>query len=486
MSSIHIENGKDNKALLKSDFLPIIREHLSCYDPASKFLKERNPHYPERRYSITKGGKFECGLLFTIIEALKELNIYSPTDIDISRDVFAKINPKLPLNDDQLAELTIEPYDYQRESVLRMSQNGRGTVLIATGGGKTLIMSLFLKSIFENFGVKKTLVIVPSIQLVEQTYSDMIQYGLSPDMVSKWSGNNDFKNSNIIIAGVDILLSENSDLSFLSDIEILVIDEVHILKKSNMINSIVDKIPTMNRFGFTGTLPEEPIDQWNIFGRIGRVIYQKTSNELMGQSVISKAKIHIVKLQYSTQTHLELFDLTEKDRKAGYKTEFEFCINNEFRNNVIASICKVAKNNTLIMVDRIQHGELLYDKLQKETDRKVFFIHGGVDVDQREALKKIMEENHDVLCLAISKVFSTGISIKNIHNIIFCTPGKAKVKIIQSIGRGLRLHSSKQLLKVFDIADVFHYSSKHLEKRMQLYDQENLKYEIRDLEEKRA
>jgi superfamily II DNA or RNA helicase len=481
MYNLSFETLNGNKALVRSDALSLIRDQLSVSDPAARFIKKKNPYYPDRKYCITKSGKFEIGLFYEIINCAKKINAL--TDIKYDSKFSAKLLPKINVpNPDKLAEMPMTPYDYQRDAVLSMFNSGRGTILVGTGGGKTLIMSLFIKTIFQQLKPMKTLVIVPSIQLVEQTYSDMISYGIPEELVSKWSGNNTFRNTEIIIAGVDILQSKESDVSFIKDVKILIIDEVHILKKENQINFIVDSTTTPNRFGFTGTLPENLIDQWNIFGKIGRVIYQRKSDELRNDKVISPVKVNIVNISYSTKTLLQLSEMVDHN-KNNYQKEIEFSISNQFRNDIISIICKNTKQNTLVMVDRISHGETLHKYLSEKSGKKVFFIQGSVDVKDREEIRKIMENNSNIICIAISKVFSTGINVKNIHNIVFCTPGKAKVKLIQSIGRGLRLHKNKSQLIVYDIADEFRYSIRHLEKRLKLYDSENITYEIKKIKE---
>ena len=113
----------------------------------------------------------------------------------------------------------------------------------------------------------------------------------------------------------------------------------------------------------------------------------------------------------------------------------------------------------------------------------MYFIRGDMEVDEREKIRKLMESDNNIICVAISKIFSTGINIKNLHYIVFCSGGKAKVKIIQSIGRGLRQHKSKTLLKIVDIADQLKYGKQHMTKRMQLYDEENFTYENKTIEE---
>ena len=148
---------------------------------------------------------------------------------------------------------------------------------------------------------------------------------------------------------------------------------------------------------------------------------------------------------------------------------------NKFRNDVISKLTCKLNNNALVLVDYIEHGELLYNAIKEVCpNKKIYFIRGEVEVEERDKVRKLMEECNDVVVVAISKIFSTGINIKNLHYIIFACGGKAKVKIIQSVGRGLRLHINKDKLIIFDINDNLHYSRLHSEKRLKLYEKENI------------
>lgn len=170
---------------------------------------------------------------------------------------------------------------------------------------------------------------------------------------------------------------------------------------------------------------------------------------------------------------------------AGYEEETTWLHTNEYRNEVIAKLINKLDTNTLILVDRIVHGEHLLEFLKSKTDKQIYFIQGSVEVEEREKMRSLMEETSGVVCIAISKIFSTGISIKNLHNIVFAAIGKARIKIIQSIGRSLRLHHTKQIATIFDIADVcLTYGYKHFEERKRLYETENIPLTITELVEK--
>jgi superfamily II DNA or RNA helicase len=243
----------------------------------------------------------------------------------------------------------------------------------------------------------------------------------------------------------------------------------------------VEQIPALFRYGLTGTLPDDKIDQWNIFGKIGRVIYFKQSADLREQKYISQVHVAALKLNYSNIPQFTIPSM--HNPTAGYEEEITWLQTNKFRNDIITKLVNKQDKNTLIMVDRIAHGEELLRVLQENTDKAVHFVHGAVEIEEREMIRKLMEEQDNVACIAISKIFSTGINIKNLHNIIFAAIGKARIKIIQSIGRSLRKHASKKRATIFDIWDNLRYGNKHVVERLALYDREQISYSVTELHE---
>ena len=147
-------------------------------------------------------------------------------------------------------------------------------------------------------------------------------------------------------------------------------------------------------------------------------------------------------------------------------------------------MCSKFNNNSLILVNHLAHGDALYDKLLECTDKQVFFVKGEVEVETRDEIKKIMETNNNVICIAMSSIFSTGINIKNIHMIMFASGGKSFIRTIQSIGRGLRLNENKNKLVIIDLADHLKYGERHSFKRKEIYGQEKINYKITEIVEK--
>ena len=198
------------------------------------------------------------------------------------------------------------------------------------------------------------------------------------------------------------------------------------------------------------------------------------AHELRKDNYVAPAKVHVLELNYNTPS-TEIYHGTNSN--AYYIQENEFIRHSDYRNNLIAKLCNKLDNNGLILVDYIEHGELLLEALQATCKNKdVYFIQGSVDTEQRKDIQDYMEAQKNVVVIAISKIFSTGINIKNLHYIIFGGGGKAKIKIVQSIGRGLRLHIDKQELIIFDIADNLRYGQRHVEQRLTLYDNEQIEY----------
>lgn len=468
------------QGIISGDRFDEIREHFSVANEAAKFARWRGRYMPSRTYVITPAGRFEPGLFDEIRKFCTERQ-YSE-DILLTQKFIDQAIPSYDI--DNLPSLSLELRKYQDTIVRKCLKSGRGTVILATAGGKTLTIATLLEAAYKHDKNFKCALIVPDLGLVNQTYDDFIEYGVGFS-VSKWTGNIELDlSTNVIICNLGILQSEKSNTEWLKCIDMCIVDEVHKLRKTNKINKLFKQIQTPRRFGFTGTMPEQNLDQWNIIGRIGPVLYEKGSYDLRQKKYISDVKVQILKLDYlgepkyikRSQQHLNPADR--------YQCELEFIINNSFRNNIISSLCNRVQNNCLIMVDYIEHGTLLHRHIQSQCpDKKVYFIRGDVNVEDRDKVKKLMEMEDNIVVVAISKIFSTGINIKNLHYIVFGSGGKAKIKTIQSIGRGLRLHDNKSKLVIFDIADNLQYGQQHLQKRLKLYQQENIQYGLQEIKE---
>lgn len=475
-------DNRKRLAIMSGAHFEEIREHFSVYNDAAKYARFKNRFIPSRRYVITPQGRFEPGLFHSIRDFVKQ---NAPdTKIHITEQLKQVITPGYNrAYHAPRPKLSLELRDYQKSIVDVCLKFGRGVTVLATAGGKTLTIASLVESIYKQNQQMKCLILVPDLGLVNQTTNDFKDYHVS-FLHSKWTGSDKLNlSSNVVIANMGILQSDKSDIDWIKDIDLLIIDEVHKLRKDNKINKIIKTIRTSHKFGFTGTLPEQQLDQWNIEGVIGRTLFEKNSFQLRKQDYVAKVKVQVLKIQYKDKP--PVFPADRFDPTARFRREQQFLAKHKFRNSIITKLSQNFDNNCLIMVDYIEHGEELYGILREQCKNKqVFFIRGEVEVNERDKVRKLMEKTSDVVCIAISKIFSTGINIKNLHYIVFAGGGKAKVKIIQSIGRGLRLHKDKKGVIIIDIADMLHYGTQHYTKRLSLYKGEKIDYGIKKIEER--
>jgi len=480
MQALFVFDTVARKPQIVSEFLSVIREHFSVEDKALTFMRRRTGrmNMPVRKYAITNKGYFDLPFMQTICTEL--FANFPNLKITISKELEEKLTTN-KLSDFPVS-LNFTPRDYQLESATKALNNGMGIIVLPTSAGKTLTIALIAFTALQknNFNV---LILVPNIQLVEQTYNDFIEYGISSTKMSKWTGNYEYQSAPIVIANNQILLSKTQDVSVLNNFDVLIVDEVHKIGTAEKISKLVKNIKGKYKFGFTGSMPSNKFDSWSINKIFGPIIYQKDSIELRNNKFITNVKVVGLEMEYK---NIPQFQKPSMDNPtAGYLEEIEWLHTQEFRNSIIAKIINGLDTNTLVLVDRIVHGEFLHKYLSECTNKKVYFIQGSVNVEERESLRSLMEETSGVVCIAISKIFSTGISIKNLHNVVFASIGKSRIKIIQSIGRSLRLHHTKKLATIFDIADTcLNYGYKHFEERKALYQSENIPLSVKKLVEK--
>jgi superfamily II DNA or RNA helicase len=225
--------------------------------------------------------------------------------------------------------------------------------------------------------------------------------------------------------------------------------------------------------GLTGTLPDSLLASWNVIGKIGPILYEKNSYELRKQQTITDVEIKVILCQHQRMPVFQRGpNPTDK-----YNAEFDYVIGYSPRNEVIKKIANKLSGNVLIVVDRLDYISEL-SKLFNGGEKKVFIITGDTPTDERTEIQNTMDRESGIICIAMSKCFSTGISIKNLHYAIFAYMGKGGVKTVQTIGRTVRKHESKSKAVIFDIADNLEYSTSHLRERIKMYKNQKIDYSI--------
>jgi superfamily II DNA or RNA helicase len=432
-------------------------------------FKARGVQIPARKYVITPTGSCDLGLYWEIRKFLIQEQVTSDVKITdlLQKALYVGTEKKI------YTQFSLELRDYQLDVIKKALKSGWGTCVLGTGAGKTLTTAALIENFYQNCNNKNTfkcIIIVPDLGLVTQTYNEFKSFGCTFS-ITAWTGSiRPNLNSNVIICNIGILQSQFNTNEWVKYIDLLVIDECHKIKPDNKISKIITKIKTRNRYGFTGTLPQDNLDKWFIIGKIGPVLYEKTSYDLRSEQYLTNVEVKILKIDHG---FVQIPQLTDSN----YQNELDFLYESVKRNDLIAKLSEKLPNNTLILVNHIKHGEILHKTLQKTCKtRQIYFICGEIDVKDREIIKKVMETSDNVVCIAISAIFSTGVNIKNLHNIVFAAGGKSFIRTVQSIGRGLRLHTSKTRLTIIDMCDLLNYGLKHGEKRVEIYKQEKIQF----------
>ena len=467
---------KNKSAIIKCapHIFKLIREKFSVPNPS--FQTRR---FAPRKYIITPSGAFEVGLWVEIRYYISTMKI--PVEIKLSPEFIQHFSPTFPAYEIQNID-GFTYYEHQKNTIEEFLKNGRGLGILATSAGKSVLIGGLIKTVLHYNPNFKILIIVPNTSLVNQMYHSFIDEYNMP-VIDRWGdGYVPDWNSNVIIANSQILISDiKYTVSMVKDFDMVVVDEVHRLgEKKNQINKVVHNITTPHKFGLTGTLPDNYMASWNIIGKIGPILYEETSYNIRQKGVAAEVEIKVILCRHTTEpektvkTALSL--PTDK-----YNNERVFLYRHVTRNNIIKKIAEKTTGNTLILVDVIEHGEYLEKLLADIPNKKVYFVQGSMETDDRANIIEIMEQNNNIICIAMSQIFSTGISINNLPFVIFSCIGKSLIKISQSIGRTMRLHENKDKSIIYDIADDTEYSFEHLKKRLKIYKDIKIPFEIKKI-----
>jgi len=363
--------------------------------------------------------------------------------------------------------------DYQIDAVYDALRYNRKLLISPTASGKSLMIYALVRYFVAK--QQKILLVVPTTSLVEQMYKDFEDYGWDPKNHCHriYQGRERTNVNEVTITTWQSVY--NLDRSFFEDYDVIIGDEAHLFKSKSLVN-IMDKLHHAKyRYGFTGTLDGTQTHKWVLEGLFGPSYKVTSSKTLIDQGHLSQLDIQCIVLKYKPQ------------RFETYEDEIQFLIGHPKRNNFIKNLAIDLKGNTLILYSRVEaHGAILYDIINNSVDetRKVFFVHGGVDAEERELVREITEKESNAIIVASYGTFSTGINIKRLHNVIFASPSKSRIRNLQSIGRVLRKGSDKVKAKLYDIADDLtigsrkNYTLNHFIERIKIYVKEEFNYEI--------
>ena len=452
-----------------------LSEYFTFEVPGAKFMPAyRNKVWDGkiRLFSIATG-QIYLGLLPYIREFCKR------NDIEYSLEFNAK--------PEDIDEFTIKsfikhlniPYkarDYQVSSILFGARKCRGLLVCPTASGKSLIIYGLTRWCHDKN--LKTLILVPTTSLVEQMATDFIDYGWLDAYIQKiYAGHEKKVTKDVVISTWQSIYKFPK--KYFEQFGCVIGDEAHLFKAKSL-TSIMSKLHLCKyRFGLTGTLDDLQTHKLVLEGLFGTVNKVISTKELIEKKTLANLKIDSLILGYKEQECKDVKNLK-------YADEMDYIVTHKKRLSFITNLLGNVKGNVLVLYQFVEkHGKPLYDTIkEKYKNRNVFFVSGSVDALDREKIREISEKTNNAVIVASYGTFSTGINIKNLHNIIFSSPSKSKIRVLQSIGRGLRLNDNKEVCKLFDIADDLTYKGKqnftlrHFMERINIYNEEQFDYTI--------
>ena len=365
----------------------------------------------------------------------------------------------------------------------------RAILLSPTGSGKSLIIYMLMRWMLQN-STKKVLVVVPTTSLVQQMYADFEDYStydesfdVEKEVHRIYSGKPKMNMSQRVFVSTWQTIYKLPGVWF-EQFGTIFGDEVHNFKSKSLTGIMNKSREAEYRFGTTGTLDGTKTHKLVLEGLFGRIYNVTTTKKLQDDSTLAPLDIKVLLLKYPE-------DVRKAWGKKDYHAELDFIVKNEARNRLITNLALDQNGNTLVLFQYVEkHGKVLYELIKNKahSKRKIFFVSGEVDTNDREAIRQIVETQKNAIIVASLGTFSTGINIRNLHNIVFASPSKSQVKVLQSIGRGLRNSDDGSTTQLYDIADDLHWKSRknytllHSAERVKIYARESFKHKIYEVE----
>ena len=455
-----------------------LREYFTFQVPGYQFT----PQYKARlwdgkiRLFDTRTRQIYRGLVPYIVKFCEEYGYEWEYDNEIYDEEFSVAEAQEFI---KTLGLPFEVRDYQIEAFVHAIRSRRTLLLSPTASGKSLIIYMIMRYI----NAKKTLIIVPTISLVSQLAGDFRDYGFDSDanVHRIFGGQDKHTDKPITISTWQSLYTLPKD--YFKQFDVIIGDEAHLFKAKSLAEIMTGLVNAKYRIGTTGTLDGTKTHKLVLEGLFGPVRKVTTTKELMDEGHVADFLIKCLLLKHPDSVCQAL-------KTSTYQQEIEYLVLNEARNNFISNLALSLDGNTLVLYQYVdKHGRILHEMINKKANgRKVFFVSGEVDGDAREEIRHIVEQEKDAIIVASFGTFSTGINIRNLHNIIFASPSKSRVRNLQSIGRGLRKSESKDSATLFDIADDLRYKKrdnytlKHFAERIKIYAEEKFTFKIYKIE----
>lgn len=464
-----------------------LNEFFSFYVPGYKYMPAfRNRMWDGKiRLFTVMSGELPAGLYPHLLQFAEQREYEIVVD-DSSYgrvDDYNKIDVKELYSYIESLNMPYRIRDYQFDAVSTGIHRKRGVLLSPTGSGKSLIIYALTRWYLDNCD-KMVLVIVPTTSLVEQMYGDFRDYGydVENEVHRIYSGKDKDTPKRVVISTWQSIYK--LPRQWFHHFGMVIGDECHGFKSKSLMSIMNKASEAEYRFGTTGTLDGAQTHELVLQGLFGKIYRVTTTKTLQDNDTLAQLKIKRIVLIYADKVRKEF-------GKRTYQEEIEFIVSNEYRNRFIRNLALDLKGNTLILYNYVEkHGKPLFDLIDSKVDenRKVFFVSGDVSATDREAIRGIVEKQKDAIVVASLGTFSTGINIKNLHNIIFASPSKSQIRVLQSIGRGLRKSDDGSATTLYDISDDIswekrkNYSLLHSFERLKMYQKEQFDYKTVQLD----
>ena len=455
-----------------------LADYFTFEVPGAKFMPTYKNKYWDGKIRLfnIQNGQIYVGLLDKIIQFCKDHEYTYEFQESKYYGLPFEVNPTISkegVKDYVTSISKYKPRDYQVDGIYDALKYNRKLLISPTASGKSLMIYGIVRYYVERN--QNTLIVVPTTSLVEQMYKDFEDYGWDVGSYCHkiYAGKERVTDSQVIITTWQSIYK--LPRKYFDRFSVVVGDEAHQFKSKSLI-SIMTKLGNAKyRYGFTGTLDGTQTHKWVLEGLFGPSYKIIKTDELMKKGHVATLDINVLLLKHPP------------NKFETFEDEIQYIITHNKRNNFIRNLALDLKGNTLILFARVEgHGEPLYNLINTNSiiDRHVFFVHGGVATEDRERIREITESENNAIIVASYGTFSTGINIKNLHNIIFASPSKSRIRNLQSIGRVLRKGSNKSKATLYDIADDISYKSRrnytlnHLIERIKVYNEENFNYDI--------
>lgn len=500
---------------MAADFkiIPYSKGRVQLTSPDEELLKEAGVFFSYQKkvygswatdYDLSGTGIYSCfspsysfkvGLTLEVASVLTKHGY----KVVIDKELKQQVKPECHFVFEEL----IQPHadftyrDYQERAIRNVQAKGRGLLDSPTSSGKSLILYGICSNIKEYS--ERTLIIVPRTQLVGQFYKEWkTEYGFND--VSMYSKKNPVldEKAKVVITNYQWLVkgttnkfesTRANEILKKGNFKAIIVDEAHSIGDAgSWISKFINKFSTPYKLGCTGTIPDEKSKYWNVVGTIGPVIFKEETVNLQNRNQIAKIKIFPFEITHNTRKRSEVPFYRDKygdfrdsitnepynDGKELYEAEYKFLEKHNGANNIILDIIESLQGNSIVLVEHKEHIKYLYDNCKIENK---FMITGNTNVDYRLEVSKVIDackncQDKQFVIFGISGCISTGISIKNLQNVVFCCGGKSLVKVCQSIGRVVRKLKADGIEETYNVIDIYHnllFSKKHYESRCKIY-----------------